>query len=79
VDRPSSKVRAVRFELLAMGVALAVVVRKRDDVVIVRVARRLPNGRVMRMRKECRTGFSSTTDLIAYFDALHARYGSPCE
>ena len=70
--------QALRFELLGESVALAVVPETRADGTIrIKVARELPDGRVARMLKESRVGFSSVRDQISYFEALYKRYGQP--
>ena len=70
--------QAIRFELLGESVAVAVV---RDDSpdaeVAIKVARVLPDGRVSRMLKESRKGFSSVRDQITYFESLYERFGNP--
>jgi hypothetical protein len=73
--RPST--RAIRFELLGGGVALAVVPDGTAGHVIVKVARALPNGRAQRMLKESRRGFATVREQIEYFESLYERYGGP--
>lgn len=71
----------VRYELLGNSVALAVVRQKPSlgvgGSVVIRVARQLPNGRVSRMLKECRSGFPNVGEQIRYFESLYERYGAP--
>jgi hypothetical protein len=70
--------QALRFELLGESVAIAVV--PEDNVqgsIRVKVARVLPDGRVSRMLKESRIGFTSIRDQICYFETLYKRYGDP--
>jgi hypothetical protein len=70
--------RPVRFELLGANVAVAVVRDVRcDGPTAVKVARKLEDGRVVQMRKECRKGFESIKEFICYFDSLHERFGNP--
>jgi len=67
----------LRYELLASGVAVLVARRRSDDVVVIRVAVRLPDGRVKQLRGESRVGIKSPREVIAYFETLYAKYGAP--
>lgn len=68
----------IRYELLGNSVALAVVRQRACNApVVIKVARELPDGRVSRMLKECRSGFPSVGEQIRYFESLYARYGAP--
>jgi len=70
--------RIVRFELLGTDVAVAVLRgRPTRENTGVRVARLLPNGRAVQMRKESRNEFATIKDFLSYFDALYAKYGTP--
>ena len=76
LNEKTGRVRPVRYELLGSGVAVAVARRKSDGTVVVKVARWV-DGHARQMRKESRTGFASTREVIAYFDSLYRRYGRP--
>ena len=70
--------QALRFELLGESVALAVVPEPAARGVIrIKVARELPDGRVTRMLKESRAGFTDVRDQIKYFETMYQRYGKP--
>lgn len=70
--------RIVRFELLGSDVAVAVLrSRPAGENAGVRVARLLPCGRAIQMRNESRKEFATIKELISYFDALYAKYGTP--
>jgi hypothetical protein len=78
IDRRSAKRRVLRCELLGSDVALAVVYDVAKRRTIVKVARRLVDGRAMQMRKACRNdGFANVRDQITYFETMYAQYGSP--
>jgi hypothetical protein len=76
LNEQSGRVRPVRYELLGSGVAIAVGIRRSDNTVVIKVAQQA-EGRCRQMRKESRIGFQSAREIIAYFDALYARYGRP--
>lgn len=76
--RPGEKNRRpVRYELLRDSVALVVVTRTKSALAEIKLARALPDGRVVRMHKESRRGFESVNEQIAYFDHLYKKYGNP--
>jgi hypothetical protein len=78
IDRRSIKLRVIRYELLGSDVALAVVCDLAKGRTIVKVARRLADGRAMQMRKACRNnGFASIKDQLNYFETMYAQYGNP--
>lgn len=78
IRRGDTRRLPVRYELLGDSVAVAVVKdRRTPSGAIVKVAQRLPDGRVRRMLKECRTGFATLKEQIRYFEILYQRYGSP--
>jgi hypothetical protein len=77
IDRKQTRRFPIRFELVGSAVALAVVREYPSGRTVVKVARLLPDGRVQRMLKECRSGFGSLREQHSYFETLYQTYGDP--
>ena len=77
ITRGCKKRQPLRFELIGEDVALALVrYRSAGDELVIRLARQMPDGRVVRMLSEChKGGFANLREQIKYYETLYQRYG----